>query len=536
MPITYNLADLFEVVAAAVPEREAIVYGDLRLNFAELNLRATRLAAWMQQQGVGAGDTVGLQLYNGPEYLEGFLAACKLSAIPVNINFRYVADELEYLYENAELKALIYSQELNDVVAQLVDNSRFHACLSSGDSYEQIVTKGDDQYQIPVRRDDDLMLLYTGGTTGMPKGVMWPHKSLFFGALGGGGFYRQEGPIQQPEELGEVARNGHQLRYFAIPPLMHGAALWATLVALLAGQTVILRKEHEFNAEEIWNTVEREHVNIMAVVGDALAIPLLEALQANTERWNLSSLVHLGSGGGLFSAHVQDALRALLPNTTIADSMGSSEGGVIGSGKHPENGEGFIQLPPRADLGVAATDLKSLVNPGEQGFLVRSGFVPVGYYGDPEKSARTFFELDGVRYANTGDMAKLMEDGSIVVLGRGSQCINTGGEKVFPEEVEEVLLRHPLVRDALVVGVADPHWGQSVNAVITPLPGEEIEESELKRFCREHLAGYKVPKSMIMVEAIQRSPAGKADYRWAKSCIEQARTYNEQIEEALSAR
>lgn len=524
MKTTYNLADLFEIVVAAVPEREALVCGQLRLSYAELNSRVNRLASYLQQQGVGVGDTVGLQLFNGPEYLEGFLAACKLRAVPVNINFRYKSEELDYLYNNAELKALIYSHQLQDTVAPLIEASdRFKVTLSTDTTYNQIVTSGSDVYQLIQRSDDDLSLLYTGGTTGLPKGVMWPHKSLFFGALGGGGFFRDNVPVKTPEELGEVARNGYPLRYFAIPPLMHGAALWATLVSLFAGHTVIMREDHEFNAESVWATAELEKVNIMALVGDAMGIPLLNALKENPQRWNLDTVVHLGSGGGLFSAHVQEELGALLPKARIANSMGTSESGVLGSGDRPTEGEGFIRLPARSDLAVASSDLSSLVKPGEEGFLLRSGYVPVGYYGDPEKSASTFFELNGTRYANTGDMARLMEDGTIVVLGRGSQCINTGGEKVYSEEVEETLLRHHKVHDALVVGLSDPRWGQSVNAIVVPNKGQELDVDALKAFCREYLAGYKVPKSIVVVDQLQRSPAGKADYRWAKSRIEDLR-------------
>ncbi len=522
MTRTYNLADLFELVAAAVPERIAVICGEHRRNYAELNRRADQLAAYLQAQGVGEGDTVGLQLYNSAEFLEGFLAACKLRALPVNINYRYVADELRYIYDNARLKVLLYSAPLQAAVEPLLPEfPGIAVALSAGEPYEAALAAAGD-YRPAQRSDDDITLLYTGGTTGMPKGVMWPHKALFFGALGGGGFYRKEGPISQPEEIAEVARNSHPLRYLATAPLMHGAAQWATLVALLAGQTVVLRDRLEFDAEHVWDLIEAERVNIVMVVGDAMAMPLLAALQAEPKRWRLDALMHLGSGGGLFSGHVQEGLRAQLPNAVVSDSMGSSEGGTFGGGAKPAGGEGFIQLAPRPDIAVVSEDRSRLLGPGETGVLVRVGNVPVGYFGDPEKSAEVFFTLDGVRYTFTGDVARVAADGSIIVLGRGSQCINSGGEKVYPEEVEEALHRHPDVADALVVGVRDERWGQRVCAVASLKSGATADTESLRSFCRDYLADYKVPKEVQRVEQVKRSPAGKADYRWARGRFESA--------------
>ncbi|MCY1266723.1 Long-chain-fatty-acid--CoA/3-oxocholest-4-en-26-oate--CoA ligase [compost metagenome] len=521
MKRTFNLADLFEAVAEAVPERLAIICGDFRETYAGLNRRADALAARMQQQGVGSGDSVGLQLYNGPEYLEGFLAACKLGAMPVNINYRYVADELRYLYDNAKLKALLYSENLSEVVEPLLPEFpaiAFHS--RSGQAYEEMLAAAPASPEPVQRSDDDIMLLYTGGTTGLPKGVMWPHKALFFGALGGGGFFRAEGPVASPEELAEVARGSHPLRYFAIAPLMHGAALWATLVSLLAGQTVLIRPHGEFDPEAIWELTAQLKANIVSIVGDAMGMPMLEALRRNPGRWDLTSVMVLGSGGGLFSAHVQAGLREHLPNARVADSMGSSEGGVLGNGNHPTSGDGLIRLEPRADIGVVSETLDRLLGPGEQGILVRSGHVPVGYFGDPEKTAKTFFELDGRRFVNMGDRARIDADGGIVVLGRDSQCINSGGEKVHVEEVEEVLHRHPAVADAVVVGVPDPRWGRVVGAVIALHEGHSLDAEELKTFSRQFLAGYKVPKHFAEAGAVQRSPAGKADYRWALATLE----------------
>lgn len=519
--ITYSLADLFESVAAAVPEREAIVCGNRRLTFAQLDDRANRLAAYFQSMGVGAGDTVGLQLYNGSEYLEGYLAACKLRAIPLNINYRYVANELRYIYDNAKLAVLMYSAPLAvEVTSVLPDYPGIKAVLVPGADYEAVLEESGSGYVVPQRSGEDLSLLYTGGTTGMPKGVMWPHQSLFFSALGGGGFYRKEGPVKSPEELAEVAKAAPPLRYMAIAPLMHSAALWASLASLFNGLAVIMRDEVEFDAPKIWYLAEREKANIISVVGDALAVPLVDALKANPGRWNLSAVINIGSGGGLFSSHVQQELRQLLPNVVVNDSIGSSESGSLGSGSKPENGEGFIKLAPRQDLQVLALTRDRFVGPGEEGVLVRVGNVAVGYWGDPQKTADIFTTLNGQRIVITGDMAKVLDDGSIVVLGRGSQCINTGGEKVFPEEVEEILHRHEAVADALVVGVPDSRWGSKVVAVLSVRAGVRVEQGELEDYCRHYLAGYKVPKAIVIVDEVMRSPAGKANYRWAKETAE----------------
>lgn len=521
---TYNLADLFEIVAAEVPERTALVHGELRTTYADLNQRANRLAECLQRAGVSSGDTVGLQLYNGPEYLEGFLAACKLGAMPVNINYRYVADELRYIYGNARLKALLYSESLADTVEPLLSEfGSLALALRSGAPYESALAGSTGQLGAVQRSDDDLILLYTGGTTGLPKGVMWPHRALFFGALGGGGFYRAEGPVQSPQELAAVVRNGPPLCYFAVAPLMHGASLWATLVSLLAGHRVVMRPQIEFDAESIWTLAVEQDVNIIAIVGDAMGMPLLEALRSNPGRWDLSRLMVVGSGGALFSAHIQQGLREELPHVRVADSMGSSESGVLGSGGRPASGEGLIQLPERSDLAVVSGDLTRLLPPGEEGYLARSGHVPVGYFGDPLKSAETFFVLDGVRYANSGDRALQLDDGSFVVLGRGSQCINTGGEKVHVEEVEEVLHRHPAVADAVVTGVPDERWGTQVSAVYSVKPGRQIDAETLRLFCRKYLSAHKVPKRMCQVEQVLRSPAGKADYRWAREVLQEQR-------------
>ncbi|QDX80606.1 long-chain fatty acid--CoA ligase [Denitratisoma sp. DHT3] len=529
---TYNLADLFDIVAEAVPDREAVVIGDKRISYRQLAERIDRLAVWLHGQGIGAGDTVGLQLYNTEEYLEAFMAACKVKAMPVNINYRYVAEELRYIYDNARLKALFYSPELEAGVQEALDAAPDlkaivrqgigQPAIARAVAYDAALAAAQGSVADIARSDDDISLLYTGGTTGMPKGVMWPHKALFFSALGGGGaFNPAAGPVKAPEELAERAQQGFAMRVMPVAPLMHGAALWATLISLFSGHTIVLNEQHHFDAEHILDLMTREKIGSISIVGDAMAMPILEALRASPGRWDLSSMFAFGSGGALFSAHIKEALKEFLPPHAIfTDGVGSSEGGQFGLGSKP-SGDGMIKLAPRPDLTVVV-DAVRLAKPGEMGILSRAGLVPVGYFGDPRKSAETFVAIDGVRYAITGDQARLEEDGSIVVFGRGSNCINTGGEKVFVEEVEEALRRHAAVADALVVGLPDPRWGSKVVAVVALKPGTSTSPDELRAHSREHLAGYKVPKEVVFVDAMRRSPSGKADYRWAKSAAETA--------------
>lgn len=529
---TYNLADLFDIVAEAVPDREAIVIGNKRISYRQLAQRVERLAVWLHGQGIGAGDTVGLQMYNTEEYLETFMAACKVRAMPVNINYRYVAEELRYIYDNAKLAALFYSAELEGSVQEALDAAPgLKALVRQGAgqpgiaravSYDAALAAAQGSVADIARSDDDISLLYTGGTTGMPKGVMWPHKALFFSALGGGcAFNPAAGPVKAPEDLAERAQQGFAMRVMPVAPLMHGAALWATLISLFSGHTIVLNEQHHFDPQHILDLMTREKIGSISIVGDAMAMPILDALRANPGRWDLSNMFAFGSGGALFSAHIKEALKEFLPPHAIfTDGVGSSEGGQFGLGSKP-SGEGMIKLAPRPDLAVVV-DAVRLAKPGEMGILSRAGLVPVGYFGDPKKSAETFVAIDGVRYAITGDQARLEEDGSIVVFGRGSNCINTGGEKVFVEEVEEALRRHAAVADALVVGLPDPRWGNKVVAVVELKAGASASMDELRAHSREHLAGYKVPKEVVFVDAMRRSPAGKADYRWAKTTAEAA--------------
>ncbi len=529
MTRSFNLADLFEVVASAVPERTAFICGGQRLSFRQLDERATRLASALRARGLGRGDNVGIALHNSAEYLETFLACCKIGAAPANVNYRYVAEELRYLLGTLALKALVYGPELAAEVGKLdgklPDMQLWlqaggavagHGGPASAEDYETLLASGSADLQDPARSDNDLYLLCTGGTTGMPKGVMWPHKSLFMGALGGGGIYFRRPPIERPEELADIVPHGPALSFFAIAPMMHGAAMWASLISLFSGHAVVVNDQPHFDAGHIWDLVERADVNIISVVGDAMALPLVKALEMHPGRWNLGRLMVAGNGGAVLSAQLQERLKAALPHLTLANGMGSSETGMMGSGAKPAQGDGFMVLKARDDLAVLDADLNILSQPGEQGVLARSGYTPIGYYGDAKKSAEVFVTVNDRLWVLSGDQARIDAQGDIVVLGRGSQCINTGGEKVFPEEVEEAVRRYAAVADVLVVGMPDERWGQKVVAVIEVAPEHAFDRAEFERICRERLSGYKLPKAIFLTDQVQRSPAGKADYRWAK--------------------
>ena len=531
-PRTFSLADLFAITAETVPERDALVIGDTRYTYGEMAERVDRLAAWLHQQGIGQGDVVGLQMYNSAEYLEAFLAACRVRAVPANINYRYVADELRYIYDNTGLKALFYSAELEAGVADVLDaapglkvkvrTGGGQPSITGAVAFEDTLSADTSALSTVVCSDDDLSLLYTGGTTGKPKGVMWPHKDLFFGCFGGGAFYTPgEGPVETPEQLADRIRKGHPMRFMPVAPLMHGAAHWATMVSLFAGHTVVLNDQHHFNAEHVLDIAAAQKLNGITLVGDAMALPILDALKAHPGRWDLSSLFVFGNGGAVMSAHIKEALKPFLPaNIFFSDGIGSSEGGQLGMGAKPIEG-GMIKIAARSDLSVVV-DGQRIAEPGETGILARSGYLPLGYYRDPVKSAETFVTIAGTRFAITGDAAKIAEDGSIIVFGRGDNCINTGGEKVFPEEVEEVLRMSPHILDAVVVGMPDPRWGQRVTAVVAPRPGVELDIEALRALCHEHLAGYKVPKDVVKVAEVQRSAAGKANYVWARATAVEA--------------
>ena len=516
----FNLADLYEAVADAIPDRLALVAGDRRLTYAELDERANRVAHYLLDVGVKPGQHVGIYAFNRAEWAESMLGCYKARAVPINVNYRYVVEELRYLFDNADLVALVFEAEFGPHVAsvlpgvpklrhllQLDDGSgTLTEGLDAVDYEHALATAAATRDGLLPRSADDLYILYTGGTTGMPKGVMWRAENIFFAALGGGNY---GGPgIERPEQITEnlSANPGVTL---ALAPLMHGNAQWSMFVGLFGGNTVTLNASRRFDADEVWDLVEREGVSVISLVGDAMARPLVDALAHRAAPATLFALV---SGGAILSPAIKQELNERAPNVAIVDAFGASETGANGSVDVTDKGPRFHMN----EWTTVITEDGDVAPVGEVGLLARRGHVPIGYYKDAEKTAATFTEMHGVRWAIPGDRAVIEDDGTITVLGRGSQCINTGGEKVFPEEVEAVLKAHPDVFDAIVVGVPDERWGESVAAVIAPRAGHEVTLERLADHCRETLAGYKLPRRIVVVETVERTPAGKPNYRWAK--------------------
>ncbi|WPB94911.1 acyl-CoA synthetase [Streptomyces malaysiensis] len=527
----YNLADLFESIVDTVPDREALVYIDhpgtgaeRRLSYAQLDAAANRLAHHLGDTGIAPGEHVGLHLCNGVEYLQTALACLKIRAVPVNVNYRYVEDELVYLYRDADLAALVYDAEFGERVAAALPHTgtlRHLVRVGTGHGPRASVAFGDAEASgspergFPARSADDRFIIYTGGTTGMPKGVVWRQEDLFFSGLGGGAPTGR--PVGRPEELAErVAAGGEGLAFFPTPPLMHGTSTLTAFIAFNFGQKVVLHRK--FMPEEVLRTIEKEKVTAASLVGDAMLRPLVDALTGPLEGTDLSSLLSVSSSGAILSETVRAQFAELAPHTLLLNNFGSSESGFNGTATADSGPEKGFRLRVNARTTVVDPATLTPVAPGEPGRIAQRGHVPLGYYNDPKKTAETFFEADGERWVLLGDMATVDEEGVITVLGRGSQCINTGGEKVYPEEVEQALKAHPEVYDALVAGVPDTRWGHRVAAVVQPrTPASGLTADAVRDHCRERLAGYKIPRTVVFTDHIQRSPSGKADYRWARA-------------------
>jgi fatty-acyl-CoA synthase len=530
-PRAFNIADLFELVADAVPERTAVVDGDRRLTYAELDERSTRLAHALAARGVGTGDHVGLCLYNRACHVEAMLAAFKLRAVPVNVNYRYTAAELADLARDAGLTALVHHADMAGRVPPvplLVD--------ADGEAYEALVASGSSARDFGPRSGDDHYVLYTGGTTGTPKGVVWRHEDIFFAALGGGN--PGGPPITRPEEIAHTVRANRagRLRPFLPPdeepptefavlslgPMIHASGNWSALGTLLGGGTLVLYHERRFDPVVTLELIRAERVTMLNVVGDTTARPLVDLLESpDGRRFDTTPVRLVGSGGTLLTADVKRRLFAAFPRLlAITEAIGSSESPVQGLSVVTRDGARLarnLHFAPKPDTAVLGDDLRPIEpGSGRVGRLATTGRVPLGYHNDPERTATTFVEIDGRRWALPGDMATVEADGTIRLLGRGALCINTGGEKVYPEEVEAVLRSHPAVRDAAVVGVPDRRWGQRVAALVQPAdPAVPPTLRDLQDHCRSRLAGYKIPRAVHLVTEVRRTPAGKVDYRWA---------------------
>ena len=530
----FNLADLFEATVDAVPEREALVAGERRVTYAELEARANRLAHHLSASGIRTGEHIGIYAYNRAEWVEALFAAYKLRVVPININFRYVEEELRYLFDNADLVAIVHEQRFAPRIAAVLNDLpqlRHFVVLEdesgAGDSglgsipYEDALAAASPKRDFAPRSGDDLYMLYTGGTTGMPKGVMWRHEDLYFGGLGGA---VAQPPIERPQQVSERAEAGRGQTAIAIAPLMHGQAQWLVTSSLFSGNRVVVYTDRHFDPDGIWRLIERERVQMMTITGDAMGRPLADALAAPDAGYDLSSLTILHSGAAILSKTVKQELRDHLPNVMVLDGFGASETGYNGTVLDTQGPVAGPRFTMNRFTSVLDEDLRPL-EPGSDvvGMLARRGHIPLGYYKDPAKTAETYREdANGVRWVIPGDYAQVEASGTILLLGRGSVCINSGGEKIFPEEVEAAMKSHSDVFDVLVVGVPDPRWGERVTAVVQPRTGRRPKLEDINALCRSKLAGYKLPRNLLLVDEVMRSPAGKPDYGWARSRAREA--------------
>ena len=531
-----NIADLAEHAVDAVPDRVALICGDEQLTYAQLEEKANRLAHYLLDRGVQKDDKVGLYCRNRNEIVIAMLGIVKAGAILVNVNYRYVEGELRYLFDNSDMVALVHERQYADRVANVLpdtagvktilvveDGSDNDFESYGGVEFNAAIAQGSPERDFGERSADDIYLLYTGGTTGFPRGVMWRHEDIYRVLFGGTDFATGEFVKDEHDLAKAAAQNPPMIRY-PIPPMIHGATQSATWMSIFSGQTTVLAPE--FNADEVWRRIHDHKVNLLFFTGDAMARPLLDALLAHQEKgseYDLSSLFLLASTAALFSPSIKERLLELLPNRVITDSIGSSETGFGGTSivakDAPHSGGPRVTIDHRT---VVIDDDGNEVKPGSgaRGLIAKKGNIPVGYYKDEKKTAETFKTINGVRYAIPGDYAQVEEDGTVTMLGRGSVSINSGGEKIYPEEVEAALKGHPDVFDALVVGVPDARYGQHVAAVVQARPGARPTLADLDGFVRAEIAGYKVPRSLWLVDEVKRSPAGKPDYRWAKEQTE----------------
>ena len=527
---TTAFADLWEFVfdeldARGETDRDVLVIfgrddgGTGRRTFAQMEENANRFAHHLTSLGVGHGDRVALYLENRPEYLEAMLGAFKVRATPINVNFRYVESELQYLLADCGARVVLHEPHFRDpleaVRHELPDVEH---TIEMGAEYDGAIAGAPADRRAVERSGDDHYVLYTGGTTGMPKGVVWRQDDAFFACLGGGDPMRMLGPIDDIEQLTE--RIVDSVSALLLAPFMHAAGSWVTLMWALAGGKSVLPRG-SLDPASVWDTVEAEGANMITVVGDAVGRPVLDAWVANPGRWDASTLFSISNGGAPMSAALKTRIAEAFPNIVLADGFGSSEAGAQGSSRLTADdikaARGVSQFQPQDDTTVVLDTDDQPLPPGstETGRVARTGRLPIGYLNDPDKTKRTFVEIDGKRWLITGDLARVADDGTIELLGRDSATINTGGEKVHGEEVENVLKAHPSVYDVIVVGVPDERWGSAVCAVVQPAPGTEPTIEELADHCQGELAGYKHPRHLVVVDGVVRSPAGKADLRWA---------------------
>ena len=546
----FNLAQVHEAVESAVPERECIVFRDRRLTYAEVGTRTRRLANALRERGLGrvterrdpnggqvlqghqsGQDHLALYLHNGNEYLESMLGAYKARMVPFNVNYRYVAEELEYLLRDAGAAAIVFhsafAATLDEVRGRLpglrvllqVRDGSDDTLLDGAQWYEDVLAASSDRLPDELRDSwspDDLYMLYTGGTTGLPKGVLWRQADIFVGALGGRRLDNREEWSSLEDIVANAANGG--MRLVAGPPFMHGAAHWLAFNGFTNANTILVPGvvDH-LDADDVLDLIEREGGNVLLIVGDAFGRPLVEAMERGDH--DLSSLLITITGGAALSAGVKERLLAAVPTMMVIDGLGASETGqqasqLTSSGQSATTGT----FEPGPGMCILDESLERVLSAGhaETGWLAQSGRVPLGYLGDATKTAATFPTIDGVRYSVPGDRARLTADGVLELYGRDSVTINSGGEKIFAEEVEQAVLAHPSVADCLVAGRPSERWGHEVVAVVQLVDGVEASDDDLLEEAARHVARYKLPKHVVRVDRVQRAPSGKADYRWAR--------------------
>jgi acyl-CoA synthetase (AMP-forming)/AMP-acid ligase II len=539
--MAFNLAQVHEAVAAANPDRPAIKWRGHEWTYAELTDRSRRFANALADRGIGAHrertdlaghesgqDQVALYLYNGNEYLEAMLGAFKGRAAPFNVNYRYVAEELRYLLDNASAKVVVYHSAFAPILAEVladlpelellvqVSDESGNALLPDAVDYEELLASASPERPDLEWSPDDLYILYTGGTTGMPKGVLWRQHDIFIAAMGGRPF-GQPTAFESLDAIVEASVNGGACTMSAAP-LMHGAAQWAVFTAFTGGNTIVMPDDTQrMDPADVWRTVERHRVLTLQIVGDAMGRPLIDELDRNT--YDLSGLLALVSGGAALNSSLKERFLEHVPNAIVLDAVGSSETGAQMGHTSSKGAASTGTFQPGPETSVVSADLTSELAPGspDVGWLAQRGHVPLGYLGDAAKTAATFPVIDGVRFAVPGDRAIWRADGIIELLGRDSVCINSGGEKIFAEEVEQALAHHPAVYDVIVVGRPSEQWGNEVVAVVQLAEGASVTDAELLAEAETHIARYKLPKAFIYRDAIVRSPAGKADYKWARA-------------------
>lgn len=537
----FAFPEVFDAVADAIPDRDLVIFGDRRFTQREIADRSRRLATYLRSRGLGVhtdradltGDQVGQDLvgfyaYNGNEYVESMHAAFRARVAPFNVNYRYVKSELEYLLNDAAPTALIYhaafAPTLADVLSrvpslkvliQIADDSG-NALLDGATDYEQVIADTEPDLSGAQPSPDDLYIVYTGGTTGMPKGVLWRQNDIFMGACGGRNVYTGEA-VTSITEIAERAGGGGALKVFVVPPLIHAAAQWAALTASTSGQTLVFSDVPErLDPAAIAATIEKEQPTVLMVVGDAIARPLLTEFEKG-ER-DVSSIKIFANGGAVLSPQIKERALAVFDGAIVMDGTGSSETGAQMTHVSTAGAVSTGTFNPGTNTTVVTEDLtgETTAGDGHIGWLAQRGHVPLGYKGDPEKTAKTFPVVAGTRYALPGDRAERLADNTIRLLGRDSQTINSGGEKIFAEEVELAIASHPAVADVLVTARPSDRWGNEVVAIVETLDGAEVSEDDLVEHAASSIARYKLPKAVLFRARIQRSPVGKADYRWAR--------------------